>query len=387
MKKEKELPDIPTSPEDDLKPHDLDRIDEVEELEELPENPEEESDEIISADPVLSKQEVLDNIAAASAKWIEKEDSICIPAIVLNKDLNVFWHNTSFRKAMGSIVKSGSHPLSSFFSIIQEDKSFDDFRSLMDHASNDYCWQCRVTKSYSSPENFMANLLMFPITFDDDRKPVHFLGLVDDITDEYKQILRSTFNSLLEASKLKDNDTGHHIQRVNRYSYLMAKRLLYKNHYDEVDPHFVENVGYLASMHDVGKIGTPDDILNKEGPLEPWEREVMKEHTKNGAFLLSTYPNPMARVIALSHHERYDGSGYPYGLEEDMIPLPARIVAIADVYDALRSRRSYKEPFSHKDTIDYMETQKNTHFDPHLLDIFITHNKVFEQAYLELSDD
>jgi putative two-component system response regulator len=134
-------------------------------------------------------------------------------------------------------------------------------------------------------------------------------------------------------------------------------------------------------MHDVGKIGTPDDILNKEGPLSDWEWTVMQEHTKNGAFILSTYPNPMAKEIALSHHERWNGSGYPFKLEGDMIPLAARIVSIADVYDALRMQRSYKPPIEHEKTVEKMMESKNTHFDPALIDVFYAIAKDFEELY------
>jgi putative two-component system response regulator len=148
-----------------------------------------------------------------------------------------------------------------------------------------------------------------------------------------------------------------------------------------VDADFIDSIGLLACMHDVGKIGTPDDILNKAGPLSDWEWSVMKEHTKNGAFILSTYPNPMAKEIALSHHEKWNGTGYPFQLEGDMIPLSARIVAIADVYDALRMRRSYKPPFDHPTSVSKMMEGKETHFDPVLLDIFYTSSHKFGDIY------
>jgi putative two-component system response regulator len=140
-------------------------------------------------------------------------------------------------------------------------------------------------------------------------------------------------------------------------------------------------------MHDVGKVGTPDDILNKEGPLSDWEWGIMQEHTKNGAFILSTYPNPMATEIARSHHEKWDGSGYPFQLSGDMIPLSARIVSIADVYDALRMKRSYKPSYDHKTTVEKMMDEKGTHFDPVLLNIFYSINKDFELIYRQNKDN
>ena len=140
-------------------------------------------------------------------------------------------------------------------------------------------------------------------------------------------------------------------------------------------------------MHDVGKIGTPDDILNKEGPLDEREWLIMKEHTKNGAFILSTYPNPMAKQIALFHHEKWDGTGYPYQLSETMIPLPARIVSIADVYDALRMERSYKKSFSHQEASEIIIKNRGIHFDPALVDLFIENKDSFNSIFDSLVDD
>ncbi|MDR2102896.1 MAG: HD-GYP domain-containing protein [Treponema sp.] len=227
------------------------------------------------------------------------------------------------------------------------------------------------TKVYIFPENAR------------DNPPCHFIVFFDDVTEENKQLLRSVFMSLLEASKLKDNDTGKHIFRVNLYSQCLAEELYQgcRQNHEEIDADFVDNIGFLASMHDVGKIGTPDDILNKEGPLSDWEWTIMQEHTKNGAFILSTYPDPMAKEIALSHHERWDGTGYPFRLERKMIPLAARIVAIADVYDALRMQRCYKPALPHDVAVEKILENRGTHFDPLLIDIFGFIKDKFENIY------
>jgi putative two-component system response regulator len=192
----------------------------------------------------------------------------------------------------------------------------------------------------------------------------------------------------LEASKLKDNDTGKHIVRVNEYSKRLAQELfsIGGDEYLRIDADFIDNIGFLAAMHDVGKIGTPDDILNKEGPLSDWEWAVMREHTKNGAFILSTYPNPMAKEIALSHHEKWNGSGYPFQLEREMIPLAARIVTIADVYDALRMERVYKPSLSHEISMEKILEQSNTHFDPNLVEVFKSVSDDFAHIYNTHSD-
>jgi putative two-component system response regulator len=166
----------------------------------------------------------------------------------------------------------------------------------------------------------------------------------------------------------------------------LAEDLNGRSEAPEVDQQFVESIAQVAALHDVGKIGTPDDILNKAGALESWEWEVMKEHTKNGAYVLGTYPNPMASEIALRHHERWDGTGYPYGLNEDLIPLSARIVAVADVYDALRMRRPYKEASSHAKAVEAICAERGTHFDPLVVDRFLAIADRFDEIFNGLVD-
>jgi putative two-component system response regulator len=173
---------------------------------------------------------------------------------------------------------------------------------------------------------------------------------------------------------------------VNYYSRRLAEELYTRPGYDQIDADFIDNIGFLASMHDVGKIGTPDDILNKEGPLSDWEWTVMQEHTKNGAFILSTYPNPMAKEIALCHHEKWNGTGYPYQLEQEMIPLSSRIVSFADVYDALRMERSYKPALIHEVTVEKITESKGTQFDPALTDVFCSIADEFEALYEQNKD-
>jgi response regulator RpfG family c-di-GMP phosphodiesterase len=186
---------------------------------------------------------------------------------------------------------------------------------------------------------------------------------------------------------LKDNDTGNHIERVNRYARVLAGSLLLDHlQWPAVDRQFVESIGQVAALHDLGKIGTPDDILNKAGPLEAWEWDVMKQHTTNGAYILSTYPNPMAREIALRHHEKWNGTGYPHALSGDLIPLSARIVAFADVYDALRMRRTYKEAYPHRKAVQIIERERGTHFDPDLFERFLTVADSFDEIFTELAD-
>ncbi|WP_417526654.1 response regulator [Marinomonas shanghaiensis] len=166
------------------------------------------------------------------------------------------------------------------------------------------------------------------------------------------------------AVEYKDNETGAHVIRMSHYSRLLAEA--YGGNSEWIDMLF-----NAAPMHDVGKIGISDAILLKPGKLTPDEWEIMKQHTLFGAKILGDCDDDpmlkMAEVIALTHHEKWDGTGYPYGLSGDKIPLEGRIVAIADVLDALLSKRPYKEAWPLTDAIRYMEENKGKHFDPQLI--------------------
>ncbi|HOV14880.1 MAG TPA: HD domain-containing phosphohydrolase, partial [Spirochaetota bacterium] len=169
----------------------------------------------------------------------------------------------------------------------------------------------------------------------------------------------------------------------------MSIKLLKENGdlYPEITKEFCKRIKKVASMHDVGKIGIPDYILTKPGKLTEEEFKIMQEHTINGAFILSELAGQMARDIALFHHEKWNGLGYPYGFKEDQIPLSARIVAIADVYDALRMKRSYKESIPHEKTIKMVIEGKGSHFDPTLIDKFLEMDKEFNEIFEKMNDE
>ena len=169
------------------------------------------------------------------------------------------------------------------------------------------------------------------------------------------------------AAEYKDNETGLHVIRMSHFSRILGIAA----GMSEVE---ADDLLHAAPMHDVGKIGIPDRILQKPGPLEPDEWKIMQSHVTIGAEIIGEHEGGMlalAAQIALTHHEKYDGSGYPNGLRGSDIPLVGRIVAIADVFDALTSKRPYKKAWTEQEALDFLREQKGRHFDPALVDLFI----------------
>lgn len=196
--------------------------------------------------------------------------------------------------------------------------------------------------------------------------------IVDERTRELKETQREVVFRLSRAAEYRDNDTGSHIKRIGYYSMTIAEAFGF--------PRTEADLLYYASpMHDIGKIGIPDHILLKPGKLTPEEWAIMKEHPVIGAGLLEGHPSDLlksAARIALTHHEKWDGSGYPQGLAGDDIPIEGRIVAVCDVFDALLSSRPYKRPWSYEETLDEINRLSGTHFDPGVV-------KAFNSAYPE----
>ena len=199
----------------------------------------------------------------------------------------------------------------------------------------------------------------------------------EDITGNYKALKEAhaeleeayldTIHRLVIAAEYKDENTGDHIIRMSRYSALIAKKL-------GLPDQEVQNILYAAPMHDIGKIGIPDSILVRPGKLTDEEFAIMKTHSIIGAKILSNSKAPILRLaeeIALSHHEKWNGKGYPRGLAGDEIPLSGRIVSLADVFDALTSKRPYKEPFPADKAIEIIKKERGEHFDPQIVDVFL----------------
>jgi len=202
-------------------------------------------------------------------------------------------------------------------------------------------------------------------------------------TSELRESYIDTIHRLTTVAEYKDEDTATHIKRAGYYSSILARQLGW-------DEERIETIFYAAPMHDIGKVGIPSEILLKPGKLTPEEFSLMKTHTTIGGRILSDSVSDiirMAEVIALSHHERWDGTGYPRGLKGEEIPIEGRIYNICDQYDALRSKRPYKPPFKHQKVIEILtQGDQRTmpgHFDPQVLEAFREvadeFNRIFEE--------
>ena len=184
--------------------------------------------------------------------------------------------------------------------------------------------------------------------------------------DELRETRLQIVQRLGRAAEYKDNETGLHVIRMSHFSQLLALAA-------GCSPAWAEDLLNAAPMHDVGKIGIPDAVLRKPGPLDADEWATMRRHPEIGVEIIGEHPSgvlQLAREIALAHHEKWDGSGYPRGLAGEAIPLSARIVAIADVFDALTTRRPYKEPWPVQEAMNHIAAQAGKHFDPALVALF-----------------
>jgi len=203
-----------------------------------------------------------------------------------------------------------------------------------------------------------------------ERKTAALRLALDEMAEAKRAIHQAymdTIHRLALVAEFKDMDTAAHVQRMSGYCAILARAL-------DLPSRQVDTILKASTMHDVGKIGIPDAILLKPGKLTDKEWEIMKQHTVIGARILSGSSSEllqMGEVIALSHHEKWDGSGYPNGLAGENIPLVGRICAVADVFDALTSVRPYKKAFSNEESLKIMREARGLHFDPHIFDLFI----------------
>ncbi len=195
----------------------------------------------------------------------------------------------------------------------------------------------------------------------------HLEQLVDERTKELTRTRKQIVERLGRASEYRDNETGMHVMRMSRYSRQLALAA-------GMSQEEASLLLLAASMHDVGKLGIPDAILLKPGKLNEPEWRIMIRHVEIGGSIIGDDPSDlmqMALTVALMHHEKWDGTGYPNGIAGEDIPLVGRIVAIADVFDALTSHRPYKKPWPLEDTLEYLRAQAGIQFDPALVELFM----------------
>lgn len=231
-------------------------------------------------------------------------------------------------------------------------------------------WRGEIVNVKKRGEEWYSYLSISQIR-DSEGRPFAYVGISRDIT-EMKRLQFQLRDAGLEAifmlsvaSEAKDDVTGSHIRRVQHYSQALALRL----GLSEVE---AETIGYSSMMHDIGKMHVPDAILKKAGPLTREEWEIMVRHPESGVVILRDKPfYSVARDIAGNHHERWDGSGYPHGKRGEEIPLASRIVTVADVFDALTSRRPYKPAWPVETAMDELRAERGKTFDPRVVDAFL----------------
>lgn len=225
----------------------------------------------------------------------------------------------------------------------------------------------------------------------------HLEHLVAERTTQLVRMQEATILAMASLAETRDNETGNHIRRTQSYVRALAEELCEHPRFCAVlTPNNIETIYKSAPLHDIGKVGVPDRILLKPGRLEPYEFEVMKMHTVYGRDAILAVEKYLggsndfltfAREIAYSHQEKWDGSGYPEGLRGDAIPVAARLMAVADVYDALISKRIYKPAFSHAEAVTMMRKGRATHFDPDVFDAFLRIEQRFREIAEQFRDD
>lgn len=225
--------------------------------------------------------------------------------------------------------------------------------------------------------------LLVNAVYDDNGTLQSIIGFPVDMTLSHEVAQKNRiqlYQTIADLAELRDDDTGNHMKRVGLFAKLVARELGKNEKY-------CDDIEVFAPMHDIGKVGILDSILMAPRKLSAEEFGIMKTHTTLGYNIVKGKDEfEMAAAITLCHHERFDGTGYPNGISGKHIPLSAHITALCDVYDALRSKRPYKEPWSHEDTVKHIVGSAGTHFDPDLISVFISLKDRFQNVFQELMD-
>ncbi len=222
--------------------------------------------------------------------------------------------------------------------------------------------------------------------------------LANQLIDSLKDIENARSGTILGLAKLaeyRDEETGAHLERIREYARIIARALAEKpEHKNYITEQYIEDIYCSSILHDIGKVGIPDAILLKPGKLDPEEFEVIKRHPVIGGDVLKAVNAEvggrsfvtLGMQIAYFHHEKWNGTGYPNGLKGEDIPLSARIVALTDVYDALTSKRVYKEAYTHEKAKGIIIAENGKHFDPEVVGVFLAHEEEFNAIRKEMHD-
>jgi len=261
------------------------------------------------------------------------------------------------------------------------------FKDMWNTILNKKPWFGVVTNRAKDGSSYTVEVTINPI-LGPDGEIEEFIAIRNDITDIinlHKEIERTQEDLIFrmgEIGETRSKETGNHVKRVAKYSEILARH--YGLSQDEI-----KELTFASPMHDIGKVGIPDEILNKPGKLTTQEWSVMKSHATIGEGLFKDSEKPLlkaAAIIAGEHHEKYDGSGYPKGLVADEIHIYGRITALADVFDALGSDRVYKKAWEDERIFELIKNERGKHFDPKLVDIFFKHLDEFLEVRDFFSD-
>lgn len=368
---------------------------------------------ILDHSAIAKSIEELNNELTYSREVLAEAQEI---ALLGRWDINLTSGNITWSKSMYDILEiDSSTPATSdlFFSVVYPDDLEQVTVMYQEMLVTQKPWTTRYRLLMKSGKIKWVHLRFYSKT-DTKGIPILFYGTIQDITEmkkvedeleKYSQHLEHlveekvreisssqmvTIYALIKLSESRDDDTGAHIERTASFCRLLAEKARSIAEYENaITDIFIETIYKASPLHDIGKVGIPDSILLKPGKLTEDEFTIMKSHVRIGYDTLSKVGQQydkndflkMGMDIALYHHEKWNGSGYNKGLKGDTIPLSARIMALADVYDALRSKRVYKEAFSHEKSIEIISSSKGSHFDPALVDVFIQNQVEFESLY------
>lgn len=253
---------------------------------------------------------------------------------------------------------------------------------MKESLSHGLTWKEEIKDKKKNGDFYWVSLEMEAIY--EKNKIVGFSSIRQDITDrkDVENIQKEIIFTMGTIGESRSKETANHVKRVALYSKVLAK-------YYGLDQADIDIIEQASPMHDIGKVAIPDSILNKPGKLNKQERSIIITHAEKGYNMLKNSNRKLlqaAAIVAHEHHEKWDGTGYPRGLKEHNIHIYGRIIALADVFDALGSKRCYKEAWSDEDVFSFLKQERAKHFDPELVDIFFEHVDEFLEIKKTLED-